>query len=159
MKMEIKVPKMGESVVEATIGTILKPSGSAVKADEEILELETEKVNQVLYAPAAGQLQLTVKKGDVVKVDQVIGTVDAAAAPAPEKPLEKSKSEPKAPASAPPIQAAAPAPKPKPELPAPQTSAAPIRKKADESLSELRSETARPALSLPPSVPSAPPPA
>jgi len=80
MKVEIKVPSMGESVVEATIGNILKPSGSIVRADEEILELETEKVNQVLYASAAGKLELKVKQGDTVKVDQVIGSVDTSAA-------------------------------------------------------------------------------
>ena len=67
---------MGESVVEATIGSILKPSGAIVRAEEEILEIETDKVNQVLYAPADGQMQFSVKAGDVVKVGQTIGFVD-----------------------------------------------------------------------------------
>lgn len=80
MKVEIKVPKMGESIVEATIGNILKPSGSLVKMDEEVLEIETDKVNQVLSAPAAGKIELTVKSGDTVKIDQVIGTVDTSKA-------------------------------------------------------------------------------
>ncbi len=90
MDVQIKIPSMGESVVEATIGTILKPSGSVVKMDEEILELETDKVNQVLYAPAAGTMTLTVQSGDVVKVGQVIGSVNpsGAAAPAKGKPEE-----------------------------------------------------------------------
>lgn len=70
---------MGESVVEATIGQILKPSGSQVKSDEEIIEIETDKVNQVLSAPAAGQVQFSVKTGDVVKVGQVIGFVETTA--------------------------------------------------------------------------------
>ena len=48
MKVEIKIPVMGESVVEATIGSLLKESGMTVRADEEILEIETDKVNQVL---------------------------------------------------------------------------------------------------------------
>ncbi|MCB1136917.1 MAG: dihydrolipoyllysine-residue succinyltransferase, partial [Chlamydiia bacterium] len=85
MKQEIKVPPMGESITEATVGALLKESGSAVKMDEEILELETDKVNQVLYAPAGGTLQLTVSVDDVVSIGQVIGFVDAngsAAAPA-----------------------------------------------------------------------------
>lgn len=93
MKVEIKIPKMGESIVEATIGPILKPSGSVVRADEEILEIETEKVNQVLAAPAAGKVTLTVKQGDTVKIDQVIGSIDTSvsapasnSAPAPETP-------------------------------------------------------------------------
>lgn len=76
MKVEIKIPTMGESVVEAIVSSILKPTGTTVKADEEILELETEKVNQVLYAPAAGVLTLTVKLQDTVKIGQVIGYVD-----------------------------------------------------------------------------------
>lgn len=98
MKVEIKVPVMGESIVEATIGVILKPTGSTVKADEEILELETEKVNQVLYSPSAGRVELTVKQGDHVKVGQVIGTLETEAA-APELPKEapKQPEPPKAP--------------------------------------------------------------
>ena len=76
MKHEIKVPAMGESINEAIVGEILKPSGSQVEADEEILELETDKVNQVLYAPHKGVVQFNVKTDDVVKIDQVLGFVD-----------------------------------------------------------------------------------
>lgn len=76
MKIEIKIPSVGESVVEATVSHILIPSGTVVEEDAEILELETDKVNQVLTAPKAGRLELTVKVGDLVKVDQVIGFVD-----------------------------------------------------------------------------------
>lgn len=86
---------MGESVVEAIVSSILKPNGTAVKADEEILELETEKVNQVLYAPAAGVLTLTVKLQDTVKIGQVIGYIDTEAkgqAVAAPKPAEAPKS-------------------------------------------------------------------
>ena len=76
MKTEIKVPSMGESISEATIGAILKPSGSNVKADDEIPEIETDKVNQVLLSPQAGSLTLTVAKDDVVKIGQVIGYIE-----------------------------------------------------------------------------------
>lgn len=76
MKEDIRVPSMGESISEATIGTILKTSGSQVTADDEILELETDKVNQVLYAPADGVLTLSVKSDEVVTIGQVIGTVE-----------------------------------------------------------------------------------
>lgn len=76
MKNEIKVPSMGESISEAIIGQILAPSGSIVKADAEILELETDKVNQVLYAPQAGKIDLIVKSGDTVKIGQIIGTIE-----------------------------------------------------------------------------------
>ena len=80
MKIEIKVPAMGESICSATVGEILKPSGSRVSADEEILEIETDKVNQVLYAPKAGLLFLEVSSDESIAVGQVIGYVDTAGA-------------------------------------------------------------------------------
>lgn len=76
MKQELIVPRMGESISEATIGEIFKESGALVKRDEEILELETDKVNQVIYAPAAGTLTLQIKRDDVVRVGDVIGMVE-----------------------------------------------------------------------------------
>lgn len=76
MKKEITVPTMGESISTAIIGTILKPSGSLVAEGEEIIELETEKVNQVLYSPVKGVVQWQVKKEESVSVGQVIGFVD-----------------------------------------------------------------------------------
>lgn len=75
MQQEIIVPRMGESISEAVVGTIFKPTGSSVKADEEVLELETDKVNQVLYAPGSGTVTLTVKAQETVKIGQVIGFV------------------------------------------------------------------------------------
>lgn len=92
MKNDIKVPGMGESITEVTIGSILVPSGAAVKADDPILELETDKVNQQLYATQSGVLTLTVKTGDNVKIEQVIGFIDsdakAQASKEPEKPKQ-----------------------------------------------------------------------
>ncbi|HEY4831842.1 MAG TPA: 2-oxoglutarate dehydrogenase complex dihydrolipoyllysine-residue succinyltransferase [Waddliaceae bacterium] len=76
MKQEIKIPPMGESITEATVSTILKPTGSQVEADDEILELETDKVNQVLYAPQTGLITLNVNANDTVKIGQVIGYVE-----------------------------------------------------------------------------------
>ena len=76
MKVEIKVPSMGESVVEASIGAILKPEGGLVDENDEIIELETEKLNQVLYAPKGGEISWKVNVGDTVTVGEVIGTVD-----------------------------------------------------------------------------------
>lgn len=73
---EIKVPQMGESVSEATIGSLIKPEGSFVNEGEEIVELETDKVNQPLYAPKSGLLKWKVKEGDHVKIGDVIGSVD-----------------------------------------------------------------------------------
>jgi 2-oxoglutarate dehydrogenase E2 component (dihydrolipoamide succinyltransferase) len=85
MKVEIKVPSMGESVTEATIGTLIKENGAWVNIDEEICELETDKVNQVLFAPQSGKLTFEVSPDQTVKIGQVIGYVETdAKAPAPE---------------------------------------------------------------------------
>lgn len=91
MKVEIKIPAMGESINEATIGTIIKSNGSAVNADDEILELETDKVNQVIYAPQGGTLSLNVNTGQTVKIGQVIGTIDSEKQPAAAKANGKKK--------------------------------------------------------------------
>lgn len=107
MKVEIKVPAMGESITEATVGEILKASGSPVAMDDELLELETDKVNQVLYAPEAGVVTLTVFTDDVVTIGQVIGFVDSEGATAAPEP--KSEPEP----------ALEPTPEPGPEAPKP----------------------------------------
>ena len=91
MKVDIAIPSMGESVTEAVISQILKASETFVKMDEEIVELETDKVNQVLYAPQAGRLHLTISEEDVVTIGQVIGHIDTAAeAPASTAVQEKS---------------------------------------------------------------------
>jgi len=76
MKVEIKVPPMGESISEATIGAIFKSTGSLVAMDDELLELETDKVNQALFAAQPGIVILSVKAGDKVSIGQVIGHID-----------------------------------------------------------------------------------
>ncbi len=76
MNMDIKVPTIGESISSATVSAIIKPTGSYVKEGEEILELETDKINQVVYAPASGLLSLSVKSEDKVAIGQIIGSVD-----------------------------------------------------------------------------------
>ena len=99
MKVEIKVPPAGESVTEAQVASIIAANGTHVEKDAEVLEIETEKVNQVLHAPASGTLELSVNVGDTVQIGQVVGSVDSegAAAPAPEAPApEQKKEEPKA---------------------------------------------------------------
>lgn len=100
MKQEIKVPAMGESITEATVGQILAPTGSRVDMDDEVLELETDKVNQVLYAPQAGVVTLHVATDDVVAIGHVVGEVDSAA--------EETQKEPPAEASAKPAPASEP---------------------------------------------------
>lgn len=86
---EIIVPRMGESITEATVGAFLKQTGDKVKAEEEIVELETDKVNQVLYAPSAGVLKWQVEPQAKVTIGQVLGVVEEGAVDTPkeEKPL------------------------------------------------------------------------
>jgi 2-oxoglutarate dehydrogenase E2 component (dihydrolipoamide succinyltransferase) len=116
MATEVKVPTLGESVTEATVGQWLKKPGDAVKADEPIASLETDKVAIEVPAPVAGMMgEQLVKEGDTVNVGAVIAIVEegavpaaraaAAAAPAP----ARSEAAP-ASAPAPVAPAAAPAP-------------------------------------------------
>jgi 2-oxoglutarate dehydrogenase E2 component (dihydrolipoamide succinyltransferase) len=81
MTLEIKVPALGESVSEAAIAKLHKKVGDAVKADELIVELETDKVTLEVNAPADGVISdLKVKEGDNVKVGDLIATMQAGGA-------------------------------------------------------------------------------
>ncbi len=110
MTTEVKVPVLGESVAEATIGQWLKQPGEAVAADEPIASLETDKVAIDVMAPHAGVMgQQLAKEGDTVVVGALIATIEAgsgaAAAPAAAPAAA-------APAPAPAAAAVAPAPAP-----------------------------------------------
>ena len=101
MATEIRVPTLGESVSEATIGRWFKKAGDAVKADEPICELETDKVTLEVNAPAAGVLsEIVVKDGETVTPGALLGQISAggaaAGAPAKSEPAksEQAKSEP-----------------------------------------------------------------
>lgn len=90
MATDVKVPVLGESITEATLGEWLKQPGDAVEADEPIASLETDKVALEVPAPEAGVLgALQVEVGDTVEVGAVIATIEAGsgtaakAAPAP----------------------------------------------------------------------------
>lgn len=85
MKREIQIPEMGESITEVTIGTIFKPSGSQVRLDEELVEIETDKVNQALYAPTEGVVTFFVSQGSKARVGEVIGFVEEQKEEAPQK--------------------------------------------------------------------------
>lgn len=147
MKIEIKVPAMGESINEATVGTILKPSGARVEANDEILELETEKVNQVLYAPQAGIVNWSVNQGDVLKIGQVIGFIDSdAKAPAQTAPAKAEKEAAPTPAPAP-KKAEEPKPAPAPS-PKPVETAGGARLSRDAFIVEISSEK-KPAAAAP----------
>lgn len=93
MAIEIRVPTLGESVTEATVGQWFKKPGDAVKADEPLVELETDKVTVEVPAPASGVLAaVAVEAGQTVEVGAVLGHVNEgagggkAAAPAAAQP-------------------------------------------------------------------------
>ena len=84
MATEIRVPTLGESVTEATIGRWFKKPGEAVKADEPVVELETDKVTLEVPAPAAGVLgAIEAKDGDTVGVGALLGSIEAGSGAAP----------------------------------------------------------------------------
>ncbi len=107
--VEIRVPTLGESVTEATIGQWFKKVGDTVAADEPVVELETDKVTIEVPAPSAGVLEtISANPGDTVNVGALIGAIGegTGAAPAPKaeaKPAAKAE-----PAAAPAAAPAAP---------------------------------------------------
>jgi 2-oxoglutarate dehydrogenase E2 component (dihydrolipoamide succinyltransferase) len=110
---EIRVPALGESVTEATIGKWFKKPGEAVAVDEPLVELETDKVTIEVPAPAAGVLAgIAAKDGDTVAVGTVLGEIkEGATGAAVKSPAAAPSASP--PASPPPPTPAA-APKPTP---------------------------------------------
>jgi 2-oxoglutarate dehydrogenase E2 component (dihydrolipoamide succinyltransferase) len=102
---DIRVPTLGESVTEATVGKWFKQPGDAVAVDEPLVELETDKVTLEVPAPAAGVLSdIAVKNGDTVAVGALLGQIKEGAGTAPKataptpKPAETRKPAPAAPA-------------------------------------------------------------
>ncbi|MFN0191658.1 MAG: 2-oxoglutarate dehydrogenase complex dihydrolipoyllysine-residue succinyltransferase [Aestuariivirga sp.] len=108
MAKEIRVPALGESVTEATISKWFKKEGDAVKADEPLVELETDKVTVEVPAPAGGKLaSISAKAGTTVNVGALLGAIEDSAAAKPAEAPAPKKAEP----------AAAPAPAAKVEAP------------------------------------------
>jgi 2-oxoglutarate dehydrogenase E2 component (dihydrolipoamide succinyltransferase) len=107
MSTEVKVPTLGESVTEATIGEWLKKPGEAVALDEPIASLETDKVAVEVPSPVAGVMgQQLAAVGDTVNVGAAIATIEAGGAAAAPAPAAAAP----APAPAAKAEAAAPAP-------------------------------------------------
>jgi 2-oxoglutarate dehydrogenase E2 component (dihydrolipoamide succinyltransferase) len=79
MAVEIKVPSVGESITEGTISRWLKKDGEAVRADEPVLEVETDKATTEISAPQAGTLRITVPEGQTVAVGAVVGRIEEGA--------------------------------------------------------------------------------
>src|SRR5580700_4962109 len=114
---DIRVPTLGESVTEATIGKWFKHAGDAVAVDEPLVELETDKVTIEVPSPAAGVLsEIAAKDGETVAVGALLGQIqDGAGAAAPAKRAAKpEKAAPAAPVAAAPAPPPAPPPAAKP---------------------------------------------
>ena len=97
MSIEIKVPALGESVTEATVGQWFKKPGDAVKVDEPLVELETDKVTVEVPAPVAGVLaDIKVVQGATVGIGSVLGSISegAAAAAQPAAPAQPAAAPP-----------------------------------------------------------------
>src|SRR5688572_32430338 len=83
---DIRVPTLGESITEATVGRWFKQPGEAVAADEPLVELETDKVTLEVPAPAAGTLgDIAAKQGETVAVGAVLGSIKDGAGAAPDR--------------------------------------------------------------------------
>ncbi|WP_349436171.1 2-oxoglutarate dehydrogenase complex dihydrolipoyllysine-residue succinyltransferase [Pararhizobium sp. A13] len=117
MTTEIRVPTLGESVSEATVGTWFKKVGDTVKADEPLLELETDKVTIEVPAPAAGTLsEIVAAAGETVGLGALLGQIAngaagaVSAAPAAEKKVAApAAAQPAVAAAAPQVASAMPA--------------------------------------------------
>lgn len=131
MSTEIRVPALGESIVEATISKWLKQEGESVTTGEPILELETDKVNLEVSAEQSGVLASIAKReGDTVQIGDVIGTLDGGSGGEDGSTAPAASS---APSSAPPAPAQ-PGPTPPPQ--APSAPAAPPRRPASSIVPE-----------------------
>jgi len=98
-QFELIMPKMGESITEATILKWLKKEGDSVKLDEAVLEIATDKVDSEVPSPVAGVIQkLLYKEGDIVAVGKAVAvletSVGAATTSAPKVPTVKAESIP-----------------------------------------------------------------
>jgi 2-oxoglutarate dehydrogenase E2 component (dihydrolipoamide succinyltransferase) len=131
--ISIKVPPLGESIVEATVSRWLKKKGDAVKSGDTIVELETDKITVEVPAPRAGVItSISANEGDVVKVDQLLGELDETAAAATAAATAPSPAPP-APAPAPSAPAAAPStPAAPPAAAAPEPKSSPAARRVAE---------------------------
>ena len=116
---ELKMPKLGESVTEGTIGKWLKQPGEKVEKYDLLVEVQTDKVNTEIPSPVAGTLKdVKVKEGDTVPIGTLLATFDTADAAASAEAPASASTRPDNPPSA-------PAPRPASEVPAVQRPAAP----------------------------------
>ncbi len=104
MKLEVKIPSVGESVTEATISSWNKKSGDFVRANELLLLIETDKASVEVVAEKEGVLTISTEAGATVPIGTIVGTIDttatASAAPAAAAPTKAAAAAPAATASA-----------------------------------------------------------
>ena len=133
-RIEVPMPQMGESIAEGTVSKWLKKVGDAVKRDEPLLEISTDKVDAEIPAPSAGTLvEIAVEEGKTVEVGAIVAYIDTDAG--------ATAAAPAAPAEAP-----APAAEPAKSEPAQETAApAPAAQSADAPAAEAASAPAKSA--------------
>ena len=98
MKEEVKVPSVGESIVEGVLMSWLKENGDFVRADEDLYEFETEKANVTVPSPYAGILEITVPAGTKITIGQVVAYIDTSITEPAGAGIDVKKSEPGKPA-------------------------------------------------------------
>lgn len=109
-EIEIKVPPVGESITEVTIGNWFKNDGDFVKMDEVICGLDSDKATFELTAEAEGILHIKAQEGDTLNIGDLIATIEAAKGAAPKETAPKAEvAAPAAPVAAEPVKAEAPA--------------------------------------------------
>jgi len=97
-RIELKMPKLGESVIEATILKWTKNVGDSIKKEETVLEIATDKVDSEVPSPEAGRLaQVLFKEGEVIAIGTIIAVIETDAAAALDAPAMASASAPSAP--------------------------------------------------------------
>ena len=95
MAIEIRVPTLGESISEATVGKWFKKAGEPVRADEPLVELETDKVTLEVNAPGAGVLsEITAETGQTVAIGALLGQLSGGAAAPPLRRLRPRRLKP-----------------------------------------------------------------
>ena len=144
---EIRVPTLGESVTEATIGRWFKKAGDPVAVDEPLVELETDKVTIEVPAPSAGTLgDIVAKDGETVAVGALLGQINDGAAGAAARPAAApAKAAPPSPPPAP----AAKAPPAETKAPPAETKAAPADAPLAPSVRKLAAESRIDAATVP----------
>src|SRR5258705_13313402 len=127
---DIMTPALGESVTEATVARWTKKAGDAVRKDEILVELETDKVSLEVASPSDGVLsEITAEEGATIEPGALLGKITEGAA-APKANGAKAAPAPAAEPAPEPTKAAAPPPPPAPE-PAPAPAAAPTKAAAE----------------------------